>query len=332
MLTLARLACCAAGLAAAALAAWSDPAAAQRVIRVGQADTLTGHNLPELIAMTNTEKRLGVKFNVVALKSDDVVFQAVINNEIDIGIGDAYKGIDTLKAPVRHFFLLRRVAYFPVVNSEAYKTWKDLNGADMAVHARGSATEALALQMEKANGIKFGQISFVPGSEVRIIAMRRGTMKATLLDLPNTRKLTEEDPKKFIVLPVETQSASDEIFYATTKFIADNKELVQVLSEELLKSLRAVNADPKAPARLRTELGLLKDLPKPLADDITPYFEMAVPGGLFPTDGGGAAAAKADFDFLIAAGRFKGQNADYKVEDFWELAPLNAALAKVGKN
>ncbi|CAL8971659.1 ABC transporter substrate-binding protein [Rhodoplanes serenus] len=328
---LGRLARHAALVVALALTGWSDPAAAQRVIRVGQADTLTGHNLPELIGLTNTEKRMGVKFNVVALKSDDVVFQAVINNEIDIGIGDAYKGIDTLKAPVRHFFLLRRVAYFPVVNSEFYKTWKDLDGADMAVHARGSATEAMAVQMEKANGIKFGQISFVPGSEVRIIAMRRGTMKATLLDLPNSRKLTEEDPKKFIVLPVETQSASDEIFYATTKFIADNKPLVQALCEELLKSLRAVNADPKAPARLRQELGLLKDLPKPLADDITPYFELAVPGGLFPTDGGGIAAAKADFGFLIAAGRFKGSVDDYKVEDFWDLGPLNAALAEVDK-
>jgi NitT/TauT family transport system substrate-binding protein len=332
MLTLDRLACCAAGLAAMWLVAWSEPAAAQRVIRVGQADTLTGQNLPELIAMANTEKRLGVKFNVIALKSDDVVFQAVINNEIDIGIGDAYKGIDTLKAPVRHFFLLRRIAYFPVVNSEFYKTWKDLNGADMAVHARGSATEAMALQMQRVNGIKFGQISFVPGSEVRIIAMRRGTMKATLLDLPNTRKLTEEDPKRFIVLPVETQSASDEIFYATTKFIGDNRELVQALCEELLRSLRAVNADPRTPDRMRQQLGLLKDLPKALVDDITPYFEMAVPGGLFPTDGGGAAAAKADFDFLIAAGRFTGQSSDFKVEDFWDLAPLTAALAKVGKN
>lgn len=328
---LGRLARHAALVVALALTGWSDPAAAQRVIRVGQADTLTGHNLPELIALTNTEKRMGVKFNVVALKSDDVVFQAVINNEIDMGIGDAYKGIDTLKAPVRHFFLLRRVAYFPVVNAEFYKSWKDLQGADMAVHARGSATEAMAVQMEKANGIKFGQISYVPGSEVRIIAMRRGTMKATLLDLPNSRKLTEEDPKKFIVLPVETQSASDEIFYATTKFLADNKPLVQALCEELLKSVRAVNADPKTPARLRQELGLLKDLPKPLADDITPYFEMAVPGGLFPTDGGGADAARADFGFLIAAGRFQGTVENYKVEDFWDLGPLNAALAEVGK-
>ena len=78
---------------------------------------------------------------------------------------------------------------------------------------------------------------------------------------------------------------------------------------------------PRRRARQRQQLGLLKDLPKALVDDITPYFEMAVPGGLFPTDGGGAAAARADFDFLIAAGRFTGKGSDYRVDDFWDLRP-----------
>ena len=46
-----------------------------------------------------------------------------------------------------------------VVNGEFYKTWKDLDGQDIAVHARGSGTEAVMLLMAKKHGITYGNIS-----------------------------------------------------------------------------------------------------------------------------------------------------------------------------
>ena len=53
-------------------------------------------------------------------------------------------------------------------------------------------------------------ISYVPGSEVRRNALLQGTLKASIVDAANRRALEAEAPGKFIVLPVENLSATDE--------------------------------------------------------------------------------------------------------------------------
>lgn len=49
--------------------------------------------------------------------------------------------------------------------------------------------------------------------------------------------------------------------------------------------------------------------------------------GIFPNDGGGERAAKNDLEFFQLSGALKGE--DLKVENFWDFAPLKAALGKV---
>jgi hypothetical protein len=49
--------------------------------------------------------------------------------------------------------------------------------------------------------------------------------------------------------------------------------------------------------------------------------------GIFPSDGGGERAAKNDLEFFHLSGALKSATA--KVEDFWTLAPLKAALARL---
>ncbi|MBI4736113.1 MAG: ABC transporter substrate-binding protein, partial [candidate division NC10 bacterium] len=78
----------------------------------------------------------------------------------------------------------------------------------------------------------------------------------------------------------------------------------------------------------RKKLGLLKELPAKLEAEILPFYQEAVKNGIFPNDGGGERAAKNDLEFYSLSGQLKGEN--LKVEDFWHLAPLKAALAKVG--
>jgi NitT/TauT family transport system substrate-binding protein len=62
--------------------------------------------------------------------------------------------------------------------------------------------------------------------------------------------------------------------------------------------------------------------------EILPFFQDSVKSGIFPNDGGGERAARNDLEFFSLSGALKGEN--LKVEDFWYLAPLKAALAKVG--
>jgi NitT/TauT family transport system substrate-binding protein len=52
--------------------------------------------------------------------------------------------------------------------------------------------------------------------------------------------------------------------------------------------------------------------------------------GLFSPSGGGVEAAKADFEFYTEAGQMEGPADSLKVEEFWDLGPLNAAKQKLG--
>jgi NitT/TauT family transport system substrate-binding protein len=78
----------------------------------------------------------------------------------------------------------------------------------------------------------------------------------------------------------------------------------------------------------RKRLGIMKDLPAKVEEEITPYFEEAVGNGIFSNNGGGEAAAKSDLEFYTLSGQIKGEN--LKVEDFWDMAPLKAAYSKMG--
>jgi NitT/TauT family transport system substrate-binding protein len=180
----------------------------------------------------------------------------------------------------------------------------------------------------KQHGIKYKSISYVPGSQVRGLALLKGTIKASILDGPNTKFVMKEAPDKFLVLPLGELKASDEALFATTAFLEKNQAAVAVLVEELLKATRAINANPAFAVEERKRLGLLKDLPEKMEVEVLPYYQEGVQGGIFPADGGAARAAANDIEVFTLAGQIKGDGV--KAEDFWHFGPLKAALAKVG--
>ena len=108
---------------------------------------------------------------------------------------------------------------------------------------------------------------------------------------------------------------------------------MQILLEEVLKVWRSINDDPNFVQEERERLGLLKDLPAELEEELLPYYEEASEGGLFTDDCGGEAAAQDDFEYYGAAGQLKGEPAGLKVEDFWTLDPTKKAVAdRRGRN
>ncbi|MSO92682.1 MAG: ABC transporter substrate-binding protein [Rhodospirillales bacterium] len=298
-------------------------------IRYALGDIVTHDDLNLLIALDRAKAR-GVEVEITPFKSEDLATQAVINGQADIGQGTPYAVIQKLKAPVRFFYQLSALQFFPVVDKSLYKTWKDLDGQDIVVHSRGSGTEAIMSMMAKHHGIKYKSVSYVPGSEVRALAMLKGNIKASIVDNTNKNLLMKEAPDKFLVLPLGEIKASDEALFATNAFLDANKAAVGILLEELLKVWREINKDPAFAVRERQRLGLLKDLPAKLEGEVEPYFKQAVAGGIFPNDGGLAGAVKNDFEFFTASGALQGTPQELKADDFWNLAPLKAALAKVG--
>ena len=303
-------------------------AMADDVITFAEADTITGESLVNLIAFERAKER-GVKAEAISLQSDDLVFQAVLNGQVEVGVGSAYAAIQTLGAdsPVRNFYQLKKLGFLCVVNKNKIKSWQDLDGQPITIHARGSGTEAISYYMQALHGIEFSEMSFVPGSEVRGVALRKGTIDATFLDITNTRLVLAEDPDKFGILPLGDVDGSDSLLFARSDFLSDRAGDMQILLEELMRSAREINADPTLPARLRKEMGLLPDLPQELVDEITPYYETAVKQGMFAEDGGGLPAALGDFEFLIASGGLKGPASSLNPENFWNFDLLDKAKA-----
>jgi len=295
-------------------------------IKYALGDVISVDELPLLVAAARAKQR-GVEVEITAFKSEEVATQAVVNGQADIGQGTPYAAVQKVNIPIRFFYQLSALQFFPIVNVEYYKTWKDLDGQEMVVHARGSGTEAIMRLMEKEQKIKYKNVSFVPGSNVRALGLLKGTIKASILDATNKNYVMKEAPGKFAILPLGQVKASDEALFATTAFLDKNQAAVAIFLEELIKVNREINKNPKSILEQRMKLGLLKDLPAKLEAEILPYFEEAVQGGILPNDGGGESAAKNDLEFFQLAGALKGEN--LKVSDFWTFAPLKAALAKV---
>jgi len=295
-------------------------------IRYALGDVVSIDELPLLIAVERAKAR-GVDVEVTAFKSEEVATQAVINGQADVGQGTPYAAIQKVNVPIRFFYQLSALQFFPVVNKESYKSWKDLDGQEIAVQGRGSGTEAIMVLAAKQHGIKYKSVSYVPGSQVRALALLKGNIKATILDAPNKNRVMKEAPDKFIILPLGNLKASDEALFATREFLDKNQVGIAIFLEELIKVNRAINANPKSVLDERKKLALLKELPAKMEEEILPFFEEAVQNGVFPNDGGAESAAKNDLEFYSLSGALTGEN--LKVEDFWHFAPLKAALAKV---
>ena len=315
---------------AISLAAPLSTEAAEGKIHVALGDVPSIETLNLLIAIERAKER-GVDIQLTPFKSEDVAAQAVVGGQADVGVGVPYAMIQKVKAPIRLFFQMSNLRFFPVVDAAAYKDWKDLNGQEIAVQGRGSGTEAVMKMMAQRNGIEYGSISYVPGSEVRAGAMLQGNIKATVVDAANRRLLEEKAPGKFAVLPMENVDATDEALFANTEFLEQEQEAVTVLVEELLKTWREINANPGIVAELREKYKLLPDLPADEAEEITAYFTESAESKAFPEDGGSPEAAKADFEFYAVSGQLEGDPASLKVEDFWTFDVVEAARKNIGQ-
>lgn len=293
-------------------------------IRVAMGDVASLESLGLLIAMERTKER-GVPMELTFFNSEDVATQAVVGGQSDIGVGAPYAFIQNSNAPIRMFYRMNTLLFFPVVNSELYSGWEDLDGETVTVHSRGSGTEALMRLMEKVHGIKYSNISYVPGAEVRAGAMLQGTVNATIVDAASMRLLEEQAEGKFVRLPVEGVNATDEALYANVNFLESRSDDVAVFVEEMIRTWEDINADPAVVAGLREQYDLLPDLPAEAGAGIEAYFAEATANGVMPTSGGTPEDVAEDLEFLAAAGQVDMPEGEVDASLFWDFRPLEAA-------
>ena len=303
--------------------------AQQKKIRVAFGDVLSTETVSMVIALERAKEK-GVDYEITFLAKEELAIQAVINGQADLGVGTPYSVIQKSKAPLRILFQGTRLVFFPVVDKQ-YKSWKDLNGQPFTFHARGTGTEAIGNIIAKREGIQFGDRSYVPGSENRIIAMMKGQIKASIIDLANKNTLMEKAGDRFIVLPGVSSPASDETLFGNLDWIKANEKQVDIIVTEFARLWVEMNADPAVIERERAKRKLMADQPKEILTKVTDFYTVSTKEGIYAPGGGSAEVAKSDFEFYVEAGQMQGPVASLAVENFWYLGPLERARKAIGK-
>jgi NitT/TauT family transport system substrate-binding protein len=303
--------------------------AQQKKIRIAFGDVLSTETVSMVIALERAKEK-GVDYEITFLAKEELAIQAVINGQADLGVGTPYSVIQKSKAPLRILFQGTRLVFFPVVDKQ-YKSWKDLNGQPFTFHARGTGTEAIGNIIAKREGIQFGDRSYVPGSENRIIAMMKGQIKASIIDLANKNTLMEKAGDRFIVLPGVSSPASDETLFGNLDWIKANEKQVDIIVTEFARLWVEMNADPAVIERERVKRKLMADQPKEILTKVTDFYTVSTKEGIYAPGGGSAEVAKSDFEFYVEAGQMQGPAASLAVENFWYLGPLERARKAIGK-
>lgn len=303
--------------------------AQQKKIRVAFGDVLSTETLAMVVALERAKEK-GVDYEITFLSKEELAIQAVVNGQADLGIGTPYAVIQRSKAPLRVLFQGTRLVFFPVVDKQ-YKNWKDLNGQPFTFHARGTGTEAIGNIIAKREGIQFGDRSYVPGSENRIIGMMKGQIKATIVDLANKNTLMEKAGDKFHVLPGVSSPASDETLFGNVNWIKANEKQVDIIVTEFVRLWNEMNKDPLVIERERAKRNLMAEQPKEVLSKISAFYTTSTKEGIYAPGGGSAEVAKSDFEFYVEAGQMKGPADTLAIEDYWYLGPLERAQKAVGK-
>lgn len=303
----------------------SVSAAAAEKIRIALAETPSDELAAFFVALERA-KANGLDYEWTAFSDEELAIQAVLSGQMDIGFGTPYAAMQRSKAPLRIVFQLSKLKFFPVTTKK-YSSLQDLDGEPILLHSRGGGTDSIANVIEERLGMKFGERSYVPGSSNRVAALLGGRADATIIDLSNKNKLMRSDAgKDFNVLEMFEVEASDEALFANLNWIQENEEDVQIFVNALVSTWQDMAEDPTIIRRETNPDGPIGQLPKEILDELDGFYADAVEGGLYDPNGGGRKAAQADMEWYSAAGQLDGDPSELNIEDFWYLAPLDAAM------
>lgn len=308
------------------VAGFTAPSAHAEKIRIALAETPSDELAAFFVALDRARAN-GLDYEWTAFSDEELAIQAVLSGQMDIGFGTPYAAMQRSRAPIRIIFQLSKLKFFPVT-SKKYDSLEDLDGEPIMLHSRGGGTDSIANVIEDKVGIEFGTRSYVPGSSNRIVALIAGRTDATIVDLSNKNKLMKQAGDRFNVLPMFEVDSSDEALFANLDWIKENEEDVQIFVDALVSVYRDMADDPTIIARETDPDGPIGQLPKEILGELDEFYANAVAGGLYDPNGGGRKAAKADMEWYSQAGQLTGDPEDLDIEDFWYLAPLDAAAAK----
>jgi ABC-type nitrate/sulfonate/bicarbonate transport system substrate-binding protein len=287
-------------------------------------------NIPMIAGLRLLEKEDSIKVTVKELRTPEAVVLAVIDGQGAIGQGFApfYPAVEK-GAPIRAVMELSRPE-FVISARQDMKTPQALDGVRLASHSPKSTVQSLVEFYLKAHpGIK-PNIVFIPeGSPARASALLRGAVDAAAFDLSSAKNVQDSAPGKFHVLvDFTTQPVSSSVLFFNPAFAKANPTVVRKTVLRLVDSYRRGAADPKFWVQNRGDT--LKDI-----DDAELEAQLRDIVKIVDLNGGiermrGPAAAD-NLAFQVTAGSVSGPASKWKPEQFYDTAPLAAALQQLGR-
>ena len=303
----------------------STGVASAEKIRIALAETPSDELAAFFVALDRA-KANGLDYEWTAFSDEELAIQAVLSGQMDIGFGTPYSAMQRSKAPLRIVFQLSKLKFFPVTTKK-YDSLNDMNGEPILLHSRGGGTDSIANVIEDRMGITFGDRSYVPGSSNRVAALLGGRADATIIDLSNKNKLMRsEAADSFNVLEMFEVEASDEALFGNLDWIKENEADVAIFVNALVSTWQDMHEDPTIIRRETNPDGPIGELPQEILAELDGFYSDAVAGGLYDPNGGGRKAANADMKWYSSAGQLDGTPESLNIEDFWYLAPLDAAM------
>jgi NitT/TauT family transport system substrate-binding protein len=188
----------------------------------------------------------GLQVEFVFMKAIQTV-QAMLAGGVDFGtatgtgISAAVNGAD-----VRVVFALTDKPSFDMIAQPAITNVQQMRGKKLGISAPGSLTEILARQILIVNKIPLDQVTMLPlgTSDVTYVALKAGTIDATMLQVPQNFIAQDEGYRK-IAAGADVYRAVQGGLTTTKTVITERPELIMRVIRATQKALRLIRNDKR---------------------------------------------------------------------------------------
>jgi len=188
----------------------------------------------------------GLEPELIFMKAAQTI-PAMLAGGIDFGtatgtaVAAAVSGVD-----VRIVFALTDKPSFDLLTAPGIATLQQMRGKKLGITAFGALAEILARQIFLANKIPPEQVTFLPlgTSDVLYIALKAGTIDATMLQIPQTFLAQDEGFRK-LAAGADFYRAVQGGLTTTKATINERPELVTKMIRATQRSLRLIRTDRK---------------------------------------------------------------------------------------
>ena len=188
----------------------------------------------------------GLEPELIFIKAAQTV-PAMLAGGIDFGtatgtaVAAAVSGVD-----VRIVFALTDKPSFDLIAASSITSVQQLRGKKLGITAYGALAEILARQILIAHKVPADQVTFLPmgTSDVTYLALKAGTIDATMLQIPQNF-LAEEEGFRKLASGADVYRAVQGGLTTTKATISDRPELVTKMIRATQRSLRLIRNDKK---------------------------------------------------------------------------------------